>query len=217
MTEVEVAGNPLQRTAEWFHDRCGCLTASRAAAVLNRRKDGKPTAAYEALIETLICERVTGQCEGIGTTAAMQWGVDHEDEAREVYEERTGELVDLVGFIPHPSVSYFGASPDGLVGADGLLEIKCPYSSQKHLARVAECAVPEEYKPQMLVQLLCTGRKWVDFVSYDPRLIGPWEKARFFLIRFEPTQAELSAALEECQVFLAIVDERLSALKKKIA
>ncbi len=114
-------------------------------------------------------------------------------------------------------MSYFGASPDGLVGADGLLEIKCPYSSQKHLARVAEGVVPEEYKPQMLVQLLCTGRKWVDFVSYDPRIVGPWAKARFFLIRFEPTQAELSAALEECQKFLAIVDERLGALKNKIA
>ena len=133
MTEVEVAGNPLQRTAEWLHDRCGCLTASRAAAVLSRRKDGKPTAAYEALIETLICERVTGQCEGIGTTAAMQWGVDHEDEAREAYEAVTGDLVDLVGFIRHPEIDFFGASPDGLVGEDGLLEIKCPYSSAKHL------------------------------------------------------------------------------------
>ena len=210
-------GNPLQRTPEWFKDRCGCLTASRAAAVLNRRKDGKPTAAYAELIDTLVCERVTGDVQGIGTTAAMQWGVDHEDEAREAYEEMTGELVGLVGFVPHPELEYFGASPDGLVGDDGLLEIKCPYSSQKHLARVAEGVVPEEYKPQMLVQLLCTGRKWVDFVSYDPRLIGPWEKARFFLIRFEPTQAELSAALEECQEFLAIVDERLGALKKKIA
>lgn len=206
-----------QRTAEWFAARCGCLTASRAAAVLARRRDGKPTAAYEAMIDTLICERVTGSCEGIGATPATQWGVDHEDEARKVYEDMTGELVDLVGFIPHPEVEYFGASPDGLVGADGLLEIKCPYSSQKHLARVAEGVVPEEYKPQMLVQLLCTGRKWVDFVSYDPRIVGPWAKARFFLIRFEPTQAELSAALEECQKFLAIVDERVAALKAKIA
>lgn len=206
-----------QRTAEWFAARCGCLTASRAAAVLARRRDGKPTAAYEAMIDTLICERVTGSCEGIGATPATQWGVDHEDEARKVYEDMTGELVDLVGFIPHPEVEYLGASPDGLVGADGLIEIKCPYSSQKHLARVAEGVVPEEYKPQMLVQLLCTGRRWVDFVSYDPRIVGPWAKARFFLIRFEPTQAELSAALEECQKFLAIVDERLGALKKKIA
>lgn len=212
MTEVEVAGNPLQRTAEWLHDRCGCLTASRAAAVLSRRKDGKPTAAYEALIETLICERVTGQCEGSGTTAAMQWGVDHEDEAREAYEAVTGDLVDLVGFIRHPEIDFFGASPDGLVGEDGLLEIKCPYSSAKHLQRVAAGVVPEEYKPQMLVQLLCTGRKWVDFVSYDPRLSGQWAAARLFKVRFEPTEDELSAALEECNAFLATVQERYDAL-----
>lgn len=203
-----------QRTADWFAARCGCLTASRAAAVLNRRKDGKPTSAYESLIDTLICERVTGSCEGIGATPATQWGVDHEDEARNVYEDMTGELVDLVGFIPHPSVSYFGASPDGLVGEDGLLEIKCPYSSQKHLARVAEGVVPEEYKPQMLVQLLCTGRKWVDFVSYDPRLSGQWAAARLFKVRFEPTEDELSAALEECKAFLATVQERYDALRR---
>ena len=203
-----------QRTAEWFAARCGCLTASRAAAVLARRRDGKPTAAYEALIDTLICERVTGECEGIGSTPAMQWGTEHEDEARKAYEDLTGELVDQVGFIPHPSVSYFGASPDGLVGEDGLLEIKCPYSSAKHLQRVAAGVVPEEYKPQMLVQLLCTGRKWVDFVSYDPRLSGQWAAARLFKVRFEPTEDELSAALEECKAFLATVQERYDALRR---
>ena len=103
--------SPLQQTAQWFADRCGCLTASRAAAVLQRRKDGKPTAAYEALIDTLICERVTNQPEGIGNPPSIQWGRDHEDEARDAYEDATGELVDLVGFIPHPTIEFFGASP----------------------------------------------------------------------------------------------------------
>ena len=82
--------SPLQQTAQWFADRCGCLTASRAAAVLQRRKDGKPTAAYEALIDTLICERVTNQPEGIGNPPSIQWGKDHEDEARDAYEDATG-------------------------------------------------------------------------------------------------------------------------------
>lgn len=208
--------SPLQQTAQWFADRCGCLTASRAAAVLQRRKDGKPTAAYEALIDTLICERVTNQPEGIGNPPSIQWGRDHEDEARDAYEDATGELVDLVGFIPHPTIKFFGASPDGLVGEDGLLEIKCPYSTNVHLQRVAAGIVPEEYKPQMLVQLLCTGRKWVDFVSYDPRLSGAWSPAKLFIARYEPTQDELNTALEQCETLLAEVKTRFDALARAV-
>ena len=208
--------SPLQQTAQWFADRCGCLTASRAAAVLQRRKDGKPTAAYETLIDTLICERVTNQPEGIGNPPSIQWGRDHEDEARDAYEDATGELVDLVGFIPHPTIEFFGASPDGLVAEDGLLEIKCPYSTNVHLQRMAAGVVPEEYKPQMLVQLLCTGRKWVDFVDYDPRLAGAWKPARLFIVRFEPTQEELAQTLAKCTEFLDTVKEKFDDLARKI-
>ena len=121
-----------------------------------------------------------------------------------------------MGFIPHPTIEFFGASPDGLVGEDGLLEIKCPYSTNVHLQRVAAGVVPEEYKPQMLVQLLCTGRKWVDFVSYDPRLSGAWSPAKLFIARYEPTQDELNAALKQCETFLAEVKTRFDALAKAV-
>lgn len=143
-------------------------------------------------------------------------GRDHEDEARDAYEDATGELVDLVGFISHPTIEFFGASPDGLVGEDGLLEIKCPYSTNVHLQRVAAGIVPEEYKPQMLVQLLCTGRKWVDFVSYDPRLSGAWSPAKLFFARYEPMQDELNTALEQCETFLAEVKTRFDALARAV-
>ena len=205
-----------QRTAAWFEARCGCLTASRAAAVLNRRKDGKPTAAYEDLIETLICERVTNETCGIGNPPSLEWGREHEDEARRAYEDATGELVEQTGFVPHPTIEFFGASPDGLIGDDGLIEIKCPFSTKVHLGRVAAGVVPDEYKPQMMVQLICTGRKWVDFVSYDPRLSGAWAPARFFCVRFEPTQDELNAALEQCTTFLTEVKTRFDALAKAV-
>ena len=121
-----------------------------------------------------------------------------------------------MGFIPHPTIEFFGASPDGLVGEDGLLEIKCPYSTNVHLQRVAARVVPEEYKPQMLVQLLCTGRKWVDFVSYDPRLSGAWSPAKLFIARYEPTQDELNTALEQCETFLAEVKTRFDALARAV-
>ena len=127
--------NPLQRTAKWFSDRCGCLTASRAAdALAISAKTGKPLKSRQDLIDTLIAERATGVAQSSGTTWAMQWGIDHEAEAREAYEAATGEMVDLVGFIPHPDIPWFGASPDGLVGSDGLVEIKCP-QTVTHLRR----------------------------------------------------------------------------------
>lgn len=126
-----------------------------------------------------------------------------------------GSDVALTGFVEHPVVKWLGASPDGLVGDDGLVEIKCP-TTLVHIKRVAAGVVPEEYKPQMLVQLLCTGRKWVDFVDYDPRLSSDWEKARFFCVRYEPTEDELQDALDKCVEFLAVVDKTISDLEEKV-
>lgn len=208
--------NPLQRTGAWLHQRAGCLTASRAAAVLNRSKrDGKPLQAYYDLKAQLVAERVTGECIGIGTTAAMQWGIDHEADARAAYEAATGVCVDLVGFIPHPKIKWFGASPDGLIDDDGLIEIKCP-NTVTHLKRVAEGVVPAEYRPQMLVQLLCTGRKWCDFADFDPRLQGPYARHQLFVVRFEPSAEELEDAEQKCVAFLKEVEDEMQKLLEKI-
>ena len=112
--------NDLQRTYEWFNDRIGCLTASHAAAVILRQKNGKPYKAYEDEMNRIIAERITGTPIGVGTTEAMQWGIDHEDEAKDAYELVTGNLVVNTVFILNTSINYFCASPDGLVGCDGL-------------------------------------------------------------------------------------------------
>lgn len=205
--------NPLQRTAEWFSDRTGCLTASRFAAVLKRKRDGTPTQAYFDLLDTVVAERITGNCIGIGDAPALAWGRDHEDEARERYEVETGEVVDLVGFIPHPEIKWLGASPDGLVDDDGLLEIKCPFSTVVHLKRIRAGVPPPEYVPQMLMQCICTGRKWVDFVDYDPRLLGTeYERLAFWTVRYTPTEEEKAAAIEAAKTFLADVDQAMKDL-----
>ncbi len=198
----------LQRTHEWFRDRVGCLTASRAAAVLKRGRDGKPLKAYTDLIEILMVERITGQPVGVGTTEAMQWGIDHEDDARIEYEMMTGRSVDQVAFIRHASIEHFGASPDGIIGTDGLLEIKCP-NTLTHIRWLKAGTVPDEYKAQMLVQMLCTGRKWVDFFSFDPRLTGDYERLSRFCVRYEPTEDELKDAQEKCIEFLQKVDKAM--------
>lgn len=212
MTEDE-STNPYQRSAQWFNDRCGCLTASRAAEVFAVSSyDGKPRKAYYDLIDKILLERITNECESNFTTKAMQWGIDHEGDAREEYEYNTGETVELVGFVHHPEIPWFGASPDGLVGDEGLIEIKCP-TTLVHLRRIKAGVVPEEYKPQMLVQCLCTGRKWVDFVDYDPRLYGTeLEPLAYWKIRYTPTKAELEDALNRCKAFLQEVHDSYKEL-----
>lgn len=204
-------GNDLQRSAEWFSARVGCLTASAVADILpsvKALKSGEVKKTYrdsrETLKDVIIAERLSGEPRNTFTTAAMQWGIDHEDEARDWYQVETGELVDLTGFINHPSVQWLGASPDGLVGDDGLIEIKCPASHThiKYVKSIRRGEVPDDYKPQMLLQLIVTGRQWCDFITYDPRVRG----VEFASIRYAPTSEERDAVLEECVKFLKEVD-----------
>lgn len=189
--------NSLQRTPEWIAARRGCLTASSVADILPS-KSGKYRESRENLMNILVAERDSGRARESFTSNAMLWGIEHEDEAREEYEVQTGELVDLVGFVLHPDIPFLGASPDGLVGKDGLIEIKCPTPATQ-VKYIRAGVVPEEYRPQILLQLIVTGRKWCDFVSFDPRA----QKARFFCVRWTPTEEEKSALLEECKKFLA--------------
>lgn len=202
-------GNPYQRTAEWFEARTGCLTASAVADILKSKKTGKYNKSRESLMNTIIAERVSGNARDNFTSAAMQWGIDHEDDARTAYEVHTGNLVELTGFIPHPEVKYLGASPDGLIDDDGILEIKCP-NPATHISYLRGGVVPEEYRPQVLLQLVVTGRKWCDFVSYDPRA----KELAFFCVRWTPTQEERDALLEECKKFLEETEKVLNELKE---
>lgn len=203
--------NDLQRTSEWYQDRCGCLTASAVSALYDMKRDGSPKQAYYDLIDRLIAERVTGDVLPNFTSAAMQWGIDHEDEARIAYEAETGACTDLVGFIKHPDIDWLGASPDGLVDDDGLVEIKCP-NTITHLKRVRAGDVPEEYKPQMLLQLVVTGRKWCDFVDYDPRCRGQYARLSFWTIRYTPTDEEREDMIKRCKDFLGEVQSRMNSL-----
>jgi putative phage-type endonuclease len=159
---------------------------------------------------TLVCERLTGkQAEGF-TNAAMQWGTDHEDEARSAYEFELGVTVEKVGFLDHPSIDMAGASPDGLVGAEGLVEIKCP-ETKGHIETLLSKKVPEKYIKQMQWQMACTGRQWCDFVTYDPRMPQELQLWALRVLRDDKAIAELE---KEARLFLAELDEKVSALRK---
>lgn len=190
-----------QRTAAWFSARTGKLTASRMADAMDFRKDGKPGAARIKYVQEVVAERLTDAIAPHYVTADMTWGIEQEPYAAAEYALLTGRAVRPCFFFDHFDIDNFGASPDGLVD-DGLIEIKCPRTAT-HIAWVADGCVPEAHKPQMLAQLACTGRKWCDFVSFDPRIRGA---KRLFLLRFTPTAEEITKVEEEARKFLAEAD-----------
>lgn len=199
-----------QRTDEWFSARLGCVTASRTADVMAKTKSGY-SASRANYMAQLITERLTGQpAEGF-SSAAMQWGTDTEPQARMAYELMTGETVQETGFVLHPSIKFFGASPDGLVGSDGLLEIKCPNTST-HIDTLLADKVPSKYLTQMHVQMICTGRNWCDFVSFDPRLPGDMS---FWMQRVHRDDAFCKEIEAEVSSFLDELGTKIQQLRSK--
>lgn len=196
-----------QRTDEWFEARLGKVTASRIYDVLSKTKSGY-SATRKNYMAQLICERLTGNREESFKTAAMQRGNDIEPKARARYMLETGELVEETGFINHPIINMSGASPDGLVGEDGLIEIKCP-NTATHLEFLRTKTPKPEYLLQMLWQMACTGRKWCDFVSYDDRLP---EHLSFQMVRINRDDERIQEIEEEVQKFLHELDEQIDEL-----
>jgi len=157
-----------QRSDEWFAHRLGRVTASRIADVMAQTKTG-PGAARKNYMADLVAERLTGTAREGFTNAAMQWGTDVEPQARAAYEFMTDASVSEVGFIDHPSLDMAGSSPDGIIGDDGMVEIKCP-NTATHIDTLLTGKIDGKYQKQMQFQMACAGRLWCDFVSFDPRL-----------------------------------------------
>lgn len=198
-----------QRSEAWFAQRLAKVTASRVADVIAKTKSGY-SASRDNYMADLIVERLTGQKVSNFSNAAMEWGVEQEPHARAAYSAATGELVEEVGFIDHPSIVNSGASPDGLVGDDGLVEFKCP-ATATHLDTLLAGEMPSKYIPQIQFQMACTNRAWCDFVSYDPRLP---EHLQMFVKRVQRDDKRIAELEAEVRKFLAEVDEKVTKLKE---
>ena len=197
-----------QGSAEWFAIRCGKVTASRVADVVARTKSGWGASRANYMAE-LIAERLTGVPAPGFTNAAMQHGTLTEPAAREAYASQTFDNVTQVGFLLHPRIDGFGASPDALVGDEGMLECKCP-NSATHIETLISGKIPAKYETQMLSQLACAPvRQWVDFVSFDPRL--PPEM-QLFVKRLERDDDRIAELEKEVTAFLAELDEKVGKL-----
>jgi putative phage-type endonuclease len=198
-----------QGTDEWFAIRIGKVTASRVADVIAKTKSGYSTSRDNYMAQ-LVCERLTGKKGESFTNAAMQHGTETEPLARLSYEVANNVLVDEVGFVPHPSIKMAGASPDGLVGDDGLLEIKCP-NTATHIETLLSETVPTKYYTQMQFQMACTGRMWCDFVSFDNRLP---EELQLFVKRVPRDDMYIKLMEAEIVQFLVELDDKINKLMK---
>jgi putative phage-type endonuclease len=200
----------LQRSPEWYAQRLGKATASRIADVVARTKTGWGASRANYAAE-LIAERLSGQPTNGFVSAPMQWGINHEDEAKTVYAERLGLLVVEAEFVDHPEIVWSGASPDGYVDEDGLVEVKCP-NTATHLDALLGASIPGGHLIQMQWQMACTGRGWCDYVSFDPRLP---EELQFHVRRVERDVSQIIELETEVAAFLdeiAVAVEKLSAL-----
>ena len=197
----------IQGSPEWFAARCGRVTASRVADVIAKTKSG-PAASRANYAAQLVAERLTGTVADTFSNAAMAWGTEKEPEARNAYAFFHDADVAEVGFVPHPSL-FAGASPDGLVGDVGLVEIKCPNTST-HIDTLLGKSAPSKYVTQMQWQMACTGRAWCDFVSFDPRMP---EDLRLFVCRVHRDDGHISTLEAEVADFLREVDATVEALR----
>lgn len=203
-----------QGSPEWFAARCGKVTASRMADVMATIKTGEAAARRNYKME-LLCQRLTGRQEEGFVSAAMMRGTEMEPIARSMYEGINGAFVEEVGFIDHPSIAGLGASPDGMVGENGMLEIKCP-NTATHIDFLMTEKINPVYEWQMTCQMVCAGRQWCDFVSFDDRLP---EELQYKCVRYELDQPKASMMVQEVIKFLAELDalvEQMQSMMKEI-
>lgn len=201
-----------QRSAEWYAARCGSLGASQLNEALATTKNGWG-ASRENLKNRIIAERLTGSPTETFQNAAMIWGVETEDQARKAYESETGTFVEEMGIAFHPDLKHTHASPDGLVGEDGLIEIKCP-NTTTHIETLKAQKVPSKYMNQMLWQMRCVDRQWCDYVSFDPRLPA---HLQLFVKRVERDDAAIAELEAKVAEFLDEVQGEIDELNRRFS
>lgn len=201
-----------QHSSEWFSARLGRVTASKVKDVMSKGRGSAPSATRQNYMMQLLCERLTGKREEGFASAAMQRGTELEPVARSAYEIDKGVMTVETGLILHPTIEGFGASPDGLVGERGMLEIKCP-NTATHVLTMQSGRHDPQYEWQMFAQLACADRDWVDFVTFDDRMPDELQYACF---RLERDEARIRQMETEVKLFLEELAELEHEMRERM-
>lgn len=203
--------NTQQGTPEWEALRLGHVTASCVADLMARTKTGE-SASRAKYKYKLAAERLTGQSQDQGfVSQAMQFGRDQEVVAVSEFENTRGIFLDPVGFWHHPTIDWFGVSPDRLLGDDMVVEVKVP-NSATHIKYVDEGRCPPEYFPQVQAQLSATQRKAAWFLSFDPRLPVTCPN-RLFAVMVERDEEYIAKLEAEIVRFLGEVQDLITKIE----
>lgn len=211
----EHAATLEQRTRDWHQARCGFATASKAFDIIAKTQKGTPTAKRVNYLFHVVAERLTGMPQGLRFVRSLDERADLEPEARTAYELYFDRTVTTVGFIHHPTIPFVGASPDGYIDHDGLLEIKAlDASTQAKLWLGGQTAkdVLEEYLPQVELGMACTDKSWCDFISWCPFMKD--EELRLWRRIIHRDERRIIFIEDAVQEFLAEVDEKVEQVKK---
>jgi putative phage-type endonuclease len=200
----------IQGSDEWKAARLGKVTASRIADMVARTKTGWGASRANYAAE-LIAERLTGAPAEKFTNDAMRWGSDQESNAKDCYCFLRDAEIEPVGIVLHPTIEMACASPDGLIGGVGMIEVKCP-NTATHIDTLLSETIPDKYVKQMQWQMACTGRAWCDFASFDPRLPA---EMQIFIKRVLRDSGLIAELEKEAVTFLAEIDDTISKLRAK--
>jgi len=199
-----------QGSDEWQSIRAGKVTASKITDIMAKLKSGKPSAGRTTYMGQLIAERLTGVNSDSFSNAAMQWGIETEPQARAAYEFLNDVEVEQIAFMDHPTIEFAGMSPDGLVGDDGLWEAKCP-NTATHIDYLVTKKFPKKYIDQVQWQMACSGRKWADLMSFDPRMPEHLNK---LIIRVERDDAYIEKMAVEVIKFNSEIESKIKLLEE---
>lgn len=205
-----------QRTEGWREQRAGRITAScfADAIAMNKRQPDKSTETREKYKRTLVDEILSGMPKHEISSKSLSWGTEAEEHARTAYELATGHMVEQSEFVTHCQYDFIGCSPDGLIAEDGGIEMKCPYDGQVHICTWLE-GMPADHIAQVQGCMMVTGRRWWDFISYDPRQREPY---RLYVQRIERDNEYIEKTLLPGLLkFWAEVQEMLAKIRSKAA
>ena len=197
--------NAPQVTEEWLKKRLGKITGSTIHKIMSLKEN---SSTRSKLLQDLTLERISGSPTKNIVTGPMARGLELESEARHAYELKNQKVI-LTGFIDHPTIKEAGASPDGLVGEDGLIEIKC-LNKKNHNEIVKKQTLPKQYNLQIQFQLACTNRVWCDFVAYHPE-----SDHSLYVKRVLPEYDLIKEIHEKAIIFVGEVEEKYRAMKER--
>jgi len=201
----------IQGSPEWIQFRCGRVSASNMDKLMAKTKGGGYGTGRQNYMADLIAERLTGVPTKTFQSDVMRWGIEQEPAAKDAYMFFRDTVVESVGFVEHPTIPMSGASPDGLVTADGLIEVKCPLTAT-HIDTLLSGDIETKYIQQMQWQLACTQRKWCDFVSFDPKLPPSMQ---LFVKRVPRDQSMIDTLEREVRQFIAELNTKIRELQAK--